>query len=369
VSLVTSLAARRLRRICVPILTIIVLAAGSGAVHSAPVVQIGQPPLVHFPADQAAHAGAANEWWYVVGHLRSGDRSFGYELTIFKFDHVKIPGTTLAVSLFRTDVAITDEAAQRFHQHVTYYFPGAASASTTTLNVRAGSASLSGATPRNMALQASLPAGVIRLRLSSRRAPMYVGGRGYLHFGDGYTYYYSLTDLATTGTIHIGHVTYSVTGTSWLDHQWGAWSWSTIRGWTWMALQLSVFDVRGTAVRVKAASVLLANGILLTLPGMTITPTGSWTSPHTHAVYPSGWIIKIPTLGATLRVTPAVQDQEVFTRGQGFGTYWEGSGRVSGTWQGKAVSGLSYTELTGYAGGFASGTQGSTVQLSTNWSV
>src|SRR5579875_467818 len=40
---------------------------------------VGGAPLVHLPADQAAHANARNEWWYVVGHLRSGGRTFGYE--------------------------------------------------------------------------------------------------------------------------------------------------------------------------------------------------------------------------------------------------------------------------------------------------
>ena len=34
------------------------------------------------------------------------------------------------------------------------------------------------------------------------------------------------------------------------------------------------------------------------------------------------------------------------------GSYWEGSGAIRGTFGGKRVTGLSYTELTGYAAGF-----------------
>jgi predicted secreted hydrolase len=116
--------------------------------------------------------------------------------------------------------------------------------------------------------------------------------------------------------------------------------------------QLSVFDVRSTSAGVKAASALLASGSLRTVFGLSITPTGSWTSPHSHATYPSGWIVRVPGLRATFRVTPTVKDQEMFTPGGGLGTYWEGSGHVSGSWAGKPVTGLSYTELTGYAGGF-----------------
>lgn len=311
-------------------------------------------PLVHFPADQAAHTGSQNEWWYVVGHLTSGGRTFGFETTLFSFHRVRAPGFGTPVTVFRTDVAITDEKGNRFLQGVRYAFPASASLSTSSLATRIGADSLSGP-PGNMHLRASLSGGAIDLRLSSRRAPMYVGGRGYIPFGNGYTYYYSLTDLRSTGSLRLGGKTYRVSGMSWLDHQWGNWAWTAVSGWTWMALQLdngvqlSVFDFRSTTQRVKAASVLLANGQLRTIAATSITPTGSWTSPHTGGRYPSGWIIRIPVLRATLRITPAVRDQELLTPGQPGGSYWEGSGRINGTFNGKSVRGLSYTELTGYA--------------------
>src|SRR3981189_2059349 len=40
------------------------------------------PTFVHLPADQAAHPNAAQEWWYVVGHLNAHGHRFGYEVTI-----------------------------------------------------------------------------------------------------------------------------------------------------------------------------------------------------------------------------------------------------------------------------------------------
>jgi hypothetical protein len=54
-----------------------------------------------------------------------------------------------------------------------------------------------------------------------------------------------------------------------------------------------------------------------------------------------------------LHVSPTVRDQELIAPGEKVGTYWEGSGRIHGKFTGKLVTGLSYTELTGYAGGFA----------------
>jgi predicted secreted hydrolase len=117
-------------------------------------------------------------------------------------------------------------------------------------------------------------------------------------------------------------------------------------------IQLSVFDFHGTAERVRAASVSTGDGATLTDSGVTITGLGTWRSPHTGGRYPSGWIVTIPALRATLHVTPTVRDQEVIAPGQKSGSYWEGSGRIAGTFEGKPVTGQSYTELTGFAAGF-----------------
>jgi predicted secreted hydrolase len=258
-------------------------------------------------------------------------------------------------TLYRTDVAITDATGGRFLQKITYFFPQSAALSTSSLNVRVGSVWLRGPSLRNMSLTASLPAGQFSLHLDSLRPAMYVGGRGYVQLGNGSSYYYSLTDLATRGTLSIGVRTYRVAGISWLDHQWGNWSWTSIRGWTWMAIQLgngrqfSLFDFRGGTGRVKGVSLLLPNGETTDLRRLTITPLGTWTSTRTGAVYPSGWVVRIPAIGADLRVSPSLLDQELVDRTEPRGSYWEGSGRVTGTFEGKRVEGKSYTELTGYA--------------------
>ncbi len=54
----------------------------------------------------------------------------------------------------------------------------------------------------------------------------------------------------------------------------------------------------------------------------------------------------MPKAGLDLEVTPWIADQEMKVSY----VYWEGAVRVSGTAQGKPVSGNGYVELTGYAG-------------------
>lgn len=329
------------------------LLAGCGG--GSPSSDSATAPLVHLPADQAAHPAAHDEWWYVVGHLRGAGRSFGYETTVFKLHRVRLPDFSSPISLYRTDLAITDENGKRFYHRISYYFPQSASVSNRTLNVDVGNARLSGPSPAAMALHAAFASGAIDLHLSSKKPAMDVGGRGYLSFADGYTYYYSLTDLASRGTITLLGQRYRVTGISWLDHQWGSWSWSAVKGWTWMALQLangvqlSVFDFRSAAGRVRGVSLLMKDGRLRTVRDISFQPLGVWASPHTAGRYPSGFAVRIPSLRAVLTVTPTVKDQEMTVPGQPAGSYWEGSSRVSGRYEGRPVTGLAYTELTGYA--------------------
>jgi predicted secreted hydrolase len=312
-------------------------------------------PLVKFPADQAGHPGSQNEWWYVVGHLKAGARTFGYELTIFKFHNVTFSPNSSPLSIYRTDVAITDEQGRKFFEQITPYFTPASPISTTALDVRVGSAFIQGPTPQSMKLHAVLPRGGFTLNLASTRPPMFVGGKGYVPFADGFTYYYSLTDLSTAGSLQLNGKTFHVVGTSWLDHQWGNWNWTGINGWSWMGIQLdngvqlSVFDFHSTSGRLRAASVLTADGKLRTQRDARISSSATWHSPHSGANYPSAWTVHIPKLHVTLQVAPTVRDQELIFTLDPRGSYWEGSCRVQGTWNGKPVTGLSYTELTGFA--------------------
>jgi predicted secreted hydrolase len=67
------------------------------------------------------------------------------------------------------------------------------------------------------------------------------------------------------------------------------------------------------------------------------------------ASYPSGWRIKIPKDQIDLLLTPVSKDQELITEASTRITYWEGSVRVEGKYGSRAVKGLGYVELTGYA--------------------
>jgi hypothetical protein len=68
------------------------------------------PTFVDLPADQAAHPSAADEWWYVVGHLNAHGHRFGYE--------VQIGGPAPYVL-----IAITDKTTGAYYSQSQFYPP------------------------------------------------------------------------------------------------------------------------------------------------------------------------------------------------------------------------------------------------------
>jgi len=318
--------------------------------------------LIHLPHDAAMHPSAQTEWWYVVGHLVGpGGRRFGFETTVFKLHHVRVSRLNQTISLDRTDVALSDLGGHRFLPTVSYILPGSGTPvrlSSTSFSERAGGLLLFGS-PGTMHLQASTHGYRMRLTLTSHRPALLEGGSGLVPMGSrGHSYYYSQTDLAVRGDIAPGSTAIPVHGIAWLDHQWGSWDWSQIRGWTWGAFQMtngvdfSISDFHAVGRSLHGVSVSFSNVKSRVVRSVSIRATGKWLSPHDRARYPSGWVVSIPQLRARLLVTPLLRDQEMYDRLNPSMSYWEGACSVHGMFEGRTISGQAYMELVGFAGQF-----------------
>lgn len=299
------------------------------------------PTFVDLPADQAAHPDAQWEWWYVVGHLSAGGHRFGYE--------VQIAGGPAPEAL----IAITDQTTGAFYTDSAHYSPDQTSFSTTALDERVPSATLSGPMDA-MRLHATLAGGQIDLTLSAQGPALYPGGTGLIPFLSGTSYYYSLPRLASQGTLTVGGRAYPVTGESWLDHQWGTWDWTAVRRWTWMAVQLPGGDrlnlwdsFASSGEETHYATVLRPDGtheVVAVVP-LAAGTTGWWTSPATGKRYGTRWSVEIPALGARLTVVAWPRGQEVFDPASG--GIFEGAAVVSGWYRGTPVGGQAYVEQLG----------------------
>jgi predicted secreted hydrolase len=176
------------------------------------------------------------------------------------------------------------------------------------------------------------------------------------------SYYYSYPRLATQGQLRIGSKTYVVSGLSWFDHEFSTSSLGKNQvGWDWFCLQLddrqeimfyAMRDKSGMMDPVSEGTWVKADGTSeRLLPGsFSIEKLGTWKSPKSGAIYPAGWHIVVASHAADLTVTPSMADQELHLTKMGALDYWEGACSIRGSVAQARITGVGYTELTGYSG-------------------
>jgi predicted secreted hydrolase len=82
----------------------------------------------------------------------------------------------------------------------------------------------------------------IDLCLTDLKGPILQGDRGYSRKGPepgNASYYYSLTRLASSGTVRVGETAHKVDGLSWMDHEFSTSALGPeLVGWDWFSIQL-----------------------------------------------------------------------------------------------------------------------------------
>jgi predicted secreted hydrolase len=323
-----------------------------------------------FPRDHGSHEDYAIEWWYYTGNLQAKDgRRFGYQLTFFRVGVARQPvnPSRWAVrNLYMTHFAISDIGQKQFHSfdRINRTGIGWAGAATDAYRVwnEDWSAQLDG---REHVLSASEEDYKIDLRLAPAKPEVIHGENGISQKGSSAgnaSHYYSLTRLETAGRLTVGDETFDVTGSSWMDHEFGT---SFLEeeevGWDWFSIQLDdgrelmLFEIRRRDGQIDPRS----SGTLVERDGratpirfgeFALAASDLWRSPASHAAYPTAWTIDLPRYQLKLTTQAAFADQELRTTESTGVTYWEGSINIEGTADGKAVSGRGYLEMTGYAG-------------------
>jgi len=331
-----------------------------------------------FPRDHGAHPDFKTEWWYFTGNLQDGNqRKFGYQLTLFRQGIQFTPAQTASQwavrDIYFGHFTISDLAAGQFHvaERVSRGALGEAKAAPGAMDVALGPWTIrqEGAAEHYhlVARQADM---AIDFEEHPLKPLILEGVDGLSRKADGVgeaSYYYSYPRLATTGQLRLAQKTYAVSGLSWFDHEFSTSSLGKNQvGWDWFCIQLdsreeimlyAMRDKSGAIDPVSEGTWVKADGTSERLvPGsFSIGKLGTWTSPKSGAVYPSGWHILVPGHRADVTVTPAMADQELDLTKMGALDYWEGACSIRGSVAGAAVSGVGYTELTGYSGTLQAG--------------
>jgi predicted secreted hydrolase len=309
----------------------------------------------------AAHPDAGTEWWYYTGHLETRAREIlGFELTFFR---VKLAdGHDLDAAHF----ALSDPSGKTFFfgEKLHRPFPGIAGADPSRLFVFSENWEAREETGRHF-LRAKSEGNSIDLVLTPAKPPVLHGAAGISRKGAGandYSHYVSITRLSAAGRIVRNGRNDSVAGIAWFDHEFGPGGLpKELAGWDWFSIQLSdetevmLYRLRledGTLSEFSSGTFIAADGTATNLAkrDFETRATGSWRSPKTRAIYPAGWVVRIPSKRIDLTIAPLLSDQELVTPRSTRVTYWEGACSVAGTRSGRPVTGKSYVELTGYAG-------------------
>lgn len=317
------------------------------------------------PKDHAAHPDFRTEWWYYTGHLQSGERAFGYELTFFRAALAMEESDATRKQLYFAHFAITDETNKKF-----YYAEkqsrgafGDAGASARYYKTFIGNWSAQDLGKYQL-IQAETDSFALALILEPTKPPVLHGENGYSRKGrdpNNASMYYSYTRLKSTGALSLNGERFTVEGESWHDHEFGS---SVLEenvvGWDWFSIQLSdatdlmLFNLRladGNRSPYSSGTMIFKDGASekLSAEDFKIEVRERYKSKKSGAEYPIKWAISVPKCALTLDVEATVEDQELLTEESTRVTYWEGSARVSGTKAGVAISGKGYAELTGYA--------------------
>ncbi len=308
-------------------------------------------PRVSLPADESPHRDPV-EWWYFTGHLTAPDgREFGFELTFFQvIGQSGIAGhfAHFAVSAPDLGLFISDE---RFGLPAREPRPG-------IVDLQLGDWQIRGE-GRRYRLAAGNGAAGFDLELTDAKQAVLHGDTGLVSYGPaGDSYYYSRTRLTGAGRLRLGGQDFPVTALAWHDRQWGAFTALLGGGWDWFSIQLDDnTEIMLYLVRFAPGPPAILHGTYVDEYGVVrslgpqdfkVTALGTWRSPLTGAVYPSGWTVELPGEGLELALAPAMPNQEFISRAFGL-AYWEGKVAVFGRRGGADISGRGYVELTGYA--------------------
>jgi predicted secreted hydrolase len=312
-----------------------------------------------FPQDEGAHPDSTEEWWYLNGHLTADDGA-RYDFMVCFFQRGLLTGTLI-------------DLGRGVNINGTHAF-GSIYTSMGRLDLRFGASELYQVkgSPFVYELRYHSSEFNLSLRLDTKMRPLIVNGDGIIRMGRGVSYYYALPDIVAAGTLAIGTEEVRVSGTAWMDRQWG--HFSPVPDWDWFSIKLDngmrllaykIFQDSGTRPYLTLVSAVDADGetyfINQTVDccDIILGYNRYWRSPDTLNLYSVGWTLTVPGLELEISVTPSVLGQEVLfpsdsVKGMDRKSFWEGSCSVVGTYKGMPISGQAFAETThdyGHIGG------------------
>lgn len=321
----------------------------------------GGGSLIDFPIDEGRHINEPVEWWYTSGHFTgaTSGKEYSYMLTYFYY-----PVTYLFFNFegFRI-LNITDEATGEFYQQ-TLPITSYSSMSITGLNIATGTEywrnKLDGSSnplPFQYELSASSLTASINFELETTKRPLILAGDGNFDQGSvNNTYYYSQTGNDLSGTFTLNGVTENVSGTAWIDRQYGDFNPFTGEKYEWFSLQLdngtdlnlwNIFTAERTIPndpKYKIFSAYVDESTQYTISDFEIERLEYFFTPDNQKSYSKKWHLTSISQNIDLIITANHTTSEVDITELSF-RFFEGAVTITGTIDGTDVTGIGFAEL------------------------
>ena len=288
---------------------------------------------IEFPRDEGVHRESPIEWWYLNAQF-SDTKGGQYAFAYCKFS----TGRHLVAFFNKTaDTA----GAKDYYEEVT--------ASDSKLDLSSITGKWKETGPFASSFFYNFEGLKLDLALKARKKPFLPGGNGFIAMGEqGTSHYYALTDMSLTGTVTMGTNEVKVTGKAWMDHQWGKWDWvQDFSQWKWFGVKLEngvdlmLFNLyRDKQLVGSHCGYMDAAGNQFHKIGSELI-----TREYFHDTNGGKWQkvveLRLPSLTNTVLTLTSEHDGQFVEPN----VLWEGSMKVTGTFNNQAVKGTAFGEL------------------------
>ena len=311
-----------------------------------------------FPRDEGLHPGELAEWWYSAGHLygKSSGTHYSFMLTYISYEVFGFDG-------YRMMVLCNEDTGEFYYETVPLFYTYMDTLSldfqTRFLNDSTDSWSTrkdpeGNLVPFEYEISARGEHGKLELSSVSLKPPLILGDSGIFHQGsDSYTYYYSLTENEVDGKLDFKGIVEEVTGTIWIDRQYGNFNTDLGERYEWFYVNLSngmdlnianIFSEDRKIPDSKEWRLITAYVDSVTQysnPDFDVERLAYSYMPDSLTCYSQKWHVVSEENQLDLIISTVHHHTEV----QGLVRFYEGSVTVSGTVKGVPVEGRGFAEL------------------------
>jgi predicted secreted hydrolase len=316
--------------------------------------------IVNFPEDEGFHFDESIEWMYINGHISGKNTGTEYSFMLayfytpaFGFDGFRI-------------FNLADETSGQFYdESMPCIFDTIAEDS---LNIKAtvglvtthteewiNLTDISGRMiPFQYHIKAESQAGSIDINCNTIKHPLIIADSGYLYQGkEDYTYYYSQTMIDISGLLSFNSTEDTISGTGWIEHQYGSFSPNNGEEYEWFCIQLdngmdlNIWNIFTEDNRIpdknnyRICSVYINDSSSFTTYDFNIERLKFEYTRDSLKCYSQEWNFLLDTFDIDLLISVNNSESEVILPFR----FYEGSTVIEGTVNGLEVRGKGFAEL------------------------